>query len=142
MAFLQPFTADGVAQLACCLNRPRGREERPTNWTYADIRAKVDSLLGLQLAAVFPDLDWHKLFGVLASDCAGLYVWLSKRGYYVGIAHAGRALHHSSGVACRWLEHVVLTLRTHCRDSRKLQYELMRGLQPRMLFPFLCAVSD
>ena len=48
------------------------REDRPKNWSYADVRAHVDSLLGLQLAAVFPNLDLHKLFGVLANDCAGL----------------------------------------------------------------------
>lgn len=99
------------------------REDRPKNWSYADIRAHVDSLFALQLAAVFPDFDLQKLFGVHASDCGGLYVWMSKRGYYVGIAHARRASRQSScGVACRWLEHVALALRTHCRDSHKLRY--------------------
>ena len=119
------------------------REDRPKNWSYADVRAHVDSLLGLQLAAVFPNLDLHKLFGVLANDCAGLYVWMSTRGCYVGIAHARRASRQSScGVTCRWLEHVALTLRTQCRDSHKLRYKLMRGLRPENFFFLLCRVSD
>lgn len=96
------------------------REDRPKSSSHAGIRAQVDSLLGLQLAAVFPDLDVQKLFGVHASDCGGLYVWKSKRG--VGIAHARGASRQSScGAACRWLEHVALLLRTHWRDNQNLR---------------------
>ena len=91
----------------------------------------MDSLLGLQLVAIFPEFDLRSLFGVPASECAGLHAWVSnKRGYCVGIAHARRASRPSScGIACRWLEHT-LTLRAHCRDSNKLQYKLVRGLSP------------
>lgn len=119
------------------------REDRPKGWTAADVRSHVDSLLCLQLVAIFPDLDLQQLFGVPASDCGALYTWVSKRGYYVGIAHASRASQKSrSGVACRWLEHVALTLRTHCRDSQKLRYKLMRGLLPEHFFFLVCRVHD
>ena len=110
---------------------------------YVDIRFHVDSLLGLQLAAVFPDLDLQGLFGVDPKECAGLYTWFSQRGYYVGIAHAQRPSKLGScGIACRWLEHVALTLRSHCRDSHRLRYKLMRGLLPQDFFFLVCRVSD
>ena len=120
------------------------REDRPKSWTHADIRFHVDSLLGLQLAAVFPDLDLQGFFGVDPKECAGLYTWFSQRGYYVGIAHAQRPSKLGScGIACRWLEHVALTsLRSHCRDSHRLRNKLMRGLLPQDFFFLVCRVSD
>lgn len=136
------------AKKAGSLLEPRHREAiwrecRPKHWTCAEVRSHVDSLLGMQLLAIFPGVDTDSLFGLRRDACAGLYTWVSTRGYYVGIAHALRASAPScSGVAARWLEHLALTLRPHCRDSGKLRYKLMRGLRPDQMFFLLCRTGD
>ena len=59
----------------------------PKDWTSDDVRSQVDSLLCLQLPAIFPD-DAHRFSGFRRDACVGLYTWVLTSGYYFGIGHA------------------------------------------------------
>ena len=113
------------------------RSERPRGWTPQQLRAAVDDLIFLQLLAVTLRSSSEALFG---NGCLhGLYCWASVRAYYVGIARTKRVnQRHGTGIASRWLEHMVALLRVSSPDSQRLRYKVMRRVWPDEAFFFVC----
>ncbi|CAK9059167.1 unnamed protein product [Durusdinium trenchii] len=116
------------------------RSERPKSWTPQQLRAAVDDLIFLQLLAVTLRPNSEAWFG---SGCLhGLYCWASVRAYYVGIARTKRVnQRHGTGIASRWLKHMVALIRVSVPEGERLRYKVMRRVRPDEVFFFVCCAG-
>ena len=118
------------------------RPLRPKTWGPSDLRAAVDDLLHMQLQAICPQAEANELYDSQHQNLHALYSWVASCGYYVGIARAVRKQQrHGTGICCRWLEHLTALIRSHCPESGRLCYALMRRMRPDESFFLVCRLG-
>ena len=81
-------------------------------------------MIFLQLLAVRVRPGYDSLFGSHGQCLHALYCWASPLSYYVGIARASRIRQrHGTGIAARWLEHMVALIRPHGPESGRWEVQ-------------------